>query len=687
MRPKKAFYGIKCTCIYCLLTLLFVTAGYQLHAQCPNAISIPITMNCVKLNEVCDGYDFLNTNNSSCGWSPSNGTPEIVPYAGGKGGTGTYYYLQMEANGDGGEGVFAPSNFINGQTYSLSIGFGSTGQGSVTILASNGLVQQQNACQGGLPSVSNKQVIGSFTNSTTSPYTSAQFTIGGGNANLGGNYTGYTQFWMYSAYSTGSINYTPQVTSVTICPVCSPAGPTSGMGVTNGGTTLTWPAVTGAASYNIFVIDTHNGSPTYSTLTSNWAGVNFCALGVGDNVSFTVQPVCPNGGTGTTGSPYSYTYSPTALGTTSQITFTAPYTVTWAPVPNATSYYYYLYLSGNAPIGVNGTSVSDPDAMLDYGQTYNVEIEAINACVSGSWSAPTEIVVPPACSPSPTVANVEGGTYVTLYAVSGAVSYNVGFENSAGTIVKQFDDIGSVITSSGYQCTGVPPGSYNIVAQTNCSNGGTSPWGSPYFGGMQTIPSTCSPAPTFANVEGGTYINLYPVSGASSYNIAYENAEGVIVWQMDNIGPVITTSGYNCTGVPGGSFYILASTNCTSGETSSWNTYSGGLQYINNVITPLESRTSSISITGTPGDSTIALSVYPNPSRSQANIIYNTPVTGPANLTVITEFGNTVIRKAISTVVGQNNYALDIGQLANGIYFIRLTDGKNIRYQKLIIAK
>jgi hypothetical protein len=62
-------------------------------------------------------------------------------------------------------------------------------------------------------------------------------------------------------------------------------------------------------------------------------------------------------------------------------------------------------------------------------------------------------------------------------------------------------------------------------------------------------------------------------------------------------------------------------------------------------------------------------------------------VTGPVDLTVTTEFGNTVIHKAISTAAGQNSYALDIGQLANGIYFIRLTDGKNIRYQKLVVAK
>lgn len=674
------------------MTIALLAASHRLYSQCNNAIPIPFNLNCAKYDNPCTSTDLVNTCNSTSGWSPSNGTPQMPSY---KVPDGTAYYALMVATGGAGEGLFIPFNFINGQTYILNITFSTSGYpGAVAFNAANGVVQYQSVtggCQSPTPSVSNQMLLGSITSSSSSPY-SNQITISGGNANLGGNYMGYTQFWMYSGYSGPPWNggpeptFTSEITGITVCPVCNLAGPTSGMGVTNGGTTLTWPAVTGAGSYNIYVTDTHNGNPTSTTLTSNGTAVNFCAQGVGDNVSFTVQPVCPNGGTGAVGSPYSYTYSPQALGTTSQITFTAPNTVSWAAVPNATSYYYEV--TGSAPVLVNGTSVSGSNAMLDYGQTYNIEVEAINACVSGSWSNPQQIAVPPVCSPSPTVSNVEGGTYVNLYAVSGAVSYNVGFENSAGTIVRQFNDIGSVITTSGYSCTGVPPGSYYIVAQTNCSNGGTSPWGSPYSGGMQTIPSTCTPAPTIAEVEGQTFVVLYPVSGASTYNVAFENLEGVIAWQMNNIGSVITTSGYNCTGVPGGTYYIIASANCTSGETSAWSTpWSGGPVSVNNVITPLESRTLSISITGTPVDSTIALSVYPNPSRSQANIIYNTPVTGKADLTVVTEFGNMVIHKAINTAAGQNSYTLDIGRLANGIYFIRLTDGKNIRYQKLVVAK
>lgn len=372
-------------------------------------------------------------------------------------------------------------------------------------------------------------------------------------------------------------------------PACTAAAPT-GLTTSNNGSVLNWNSVSGAASSEIVVTDVNNGTPDVSTLTSTTNSVSFCPAGNGDNVSFTVQSVCGIGASGGTSSPYSYTYTAPAL-TPPTVTFNQnyPYTVSWTAVTGATGYWYET--SRSSPVYVSGTSITDPDAELSNGQTYQVSVAATNGCATGSYSSPLQVVMPAACG-APTVSVVEG-TYIQLYPVSGAASYNLGFENSSGQIVYQINDVPTSITSSGYTVTGVPSGSYYVVAQTNCTSGSTGPWGSPYDNSMQ-------------------YVSF---------------------------------------------------------------------------VTPLQSRSSGVSVPGMPGDSTIALLVYPNPSRSQANIIYNTPVTGSADLIVTTELGNTVIHKAISTVAGQNSYALDIGQLANGIYFIKLTDGKNIRYQKLVVAK
>jgi Secretion system C-terminal sorting domain len=579
---------------------LLLIISHQLYSQCSNPITIPINLNCTKYQYTCSSnLEFQNTCNSASGWSPSNGNPQLVPQ-------GSGYYAQMlaeqgeEIGSSIGEGMFIPFNLINGQSYILQVYFGIQGgesAGTVTFTAANGLVQTISACETATPSVSNQMTLGSVTNSSTSPYTSQSVTISGGNTNLGGGYTGYSQFWMYATFTPPNNGvFLGAVSGITICPVCNIGAP-SGLGVTNAGTTLIWNPVPGAGYYNIYVTDVHNGEDFYSTLTSNDAEVNFCALGVSDNVSFTVQSFCPNAGAGGSSSTSEYVYSPQALSAPTKLSFSnvPPYTVSWYPVSGAT--YYYYQEAGSTPIPVSGTSISDPSAQLSYGTTYDVSVAAANSCTTGSYCTPMQVTLPsnnPSCSPAPTVSYVEGGTFVELYPVSGATSYNVGFENSSGILVWQIDDISTSITSSGYNCTGVPSGSYYIIAQANCGSEGSSNWGSPYYGGLQSVSRT---------------------------------------------------------------------------------------------VSPLDSARSRATFNNVQCDSTIAMTVYPNPSHSFVNIFYNTTQTGPADLTVTTEFGNSIIRKMVTTNSGQNTYMLDISQLASGIYFIRLTDGKNIRYQKLVIAK
>ena len=198
------------------------------------------------------------------------------------------------------------------------------------------------------------------------------------------------------------------------------------------------------------------------------------------------------------------------------------------------------------------------------------------------------------------------------------------------------------------------------------------------------MPGICSTAPTVSNVEGGTYVSLYPVSGAASYNVGFENTSGVVVYQVPNIGPVITQSGYQCTGVPPGSYYIVAQTNCTNGATSAWGSpYFGGLQTVNSVKANTDSARMSAIVAG----QTIGLLAYPNPTHSQVNLIYNSPGGGQADIMIASAFGNTVYRKLVNTAAGQNYYTLDIGELASGVYVLKITDGKTMHYQKLLITK
>jgi hypothetical protein len=329
-----------------------------------------------------------------------------------------------------------------------------------------------------------------------------------------------------------------------------------------------------------------------SNLTSTGTTVNFCPKASGDNVSFTVQGVCNGGSGGLISSPYSYTYSNTLAAPTG-VSFSnvSPFTVSWNAVPGAAFYWYEV--QGAAPVVVNGTSVSDPSAELSYNESYEVSVAAANSCTTGPYSTPIPAVMPVSCSsPAPTVAVVEG-TFVILYSVSGAASYNVGFENSSGVVVYQVNNIGSVITTSGYNFTGVPAGSYYVVAQTNCTNGASSAWGSPYDNAL-------------------TYVSFK--TRVDSMKLSALAADGSTLGSPD----------------------LLA---------------------------------------------------YPNPKHSQVNLIYTAQGSGSADVTITSEFGNTVFHKQVSTIAGQNNYSLNIGELASGIYILRITDSKTLRYQKLLITK
>jgi len=387
---------------------------------------------------------------------------------------------------------------------------------------------------------------------------------------------------------------TAYISSVSITAACSLSAPT-GLTTTANGANLNWNAVSGASSYNISVTD--NG--VVQNLTSNTNSVYFCPAASGDNVSFTVQGVCSGGGTGPASSPYSFTYNPSLPPAPTNLSFNSnsPYTISWDPVPGAAGYYYYN--GGSAPAFVTGTSISDPESYLSYNTTYTIQVAAVLGCAIGPRTNFTLTMPPPppTCD-APIVSIVEGGTFVELYGVSGAISYNVGYQNPSGTLVFEQDNIGTSITSSGYTVTGVPPGEYYVVAQATCSNGATSAWGSPYYNELQTVNKTKTHTDS---AKRGAVIE-------------------------DNFG--------------------------------------------NNFA-------------GNPAD----LLVYPNPAHSEVNVVYNSPTTGSAGISITDDYGHTVYRKMVSTTTGVNNYSLNVGKVANGIYVLKVSDGKTVHYQKLVIKK
>ena len=99
------------------------------------------------------------------------------------------------------------------------------------------------------------------------------------------------------------------------------------------------------------------------------------------------------------------------------------------------------------------------------------------------------------------------------------------------------------------------------------------------------------------------------------------------------------------------------------------------------MISPTEESVDSVYY-GEPG-----MSIAPVPATSQFNIIYKTLQSGNAVIIILDELGNQVMQKTTPVAVGKNNFNMNIGQLPNGIYFVKLSDGKNIFVKKLVVQK
>ena len=175
----------------------------------------------------------------------------------------------------------------------------------------------------------------------------------------------------------------------------------------------------------------------------------------------------------------------------------------------------------------------------------------------------------------------------------------------------------------------------------------------------------------------------------SSYNIWFINSTGAPTKPFAACS-TITSSGCNFSNapynLPSGTYYIEAQANCTIGGLTPWSPpYEGYPQEasIGSRLMRVSGDEDSLDLPAT----TVKFSVYPNPSASQINILYYAQQNGSTDLLILNELGTTVVHKKVGTIAGQNSFSLNIGELANGVYFVKLMDGNNMHVQKLVVQK
>ncbi len=312
--------------------------------------------------------------------------------------------------------------------------------------------------------------------------------------------------------------------------------------------TVSWSAVTGASSYNLY----RNGTLIQSGITTT----SYTDTGLASNTtySYTVSAInsCgtssqgPSGSGTTTGVPNT-PGAPTVSNPTCN-----SLQISWSAVSGAASYQLFR----NGVQIANPTTTSYTDTGLSSGTTYSYALKACNSCgcsSTGTNGSGTTTGIPGTPSPP---SGTPGCTsvFLTWSAVTGASSYNI-YRNAT--------QIGSSTTTS-YTDSGLSQGNTYFYTISACNSCGCSSQSSSASVTTLSAPSTPS-APTLSNVTSGSItVSWTSVAGATSYSL---QRNGTTIANP-------STSPYNDTGLTPNTNYCYRVAAVNSCGTSAYSTQS-----------------------------------------------------------------------------------------------------------------
>jgi hypothetical protein len=79
--------------------------------------------------------------------------------------------------------------------------------------------------------------------------------------------------------------------------------------------------------------------------------------------------------------------------------------------------------------------------------------------------------------------------------------------------------------------------------------------------------------------------------------------------------------------------------------------------------------------------------IYPNPATNTVTISFNSDVDGKSSVRILDYSGRVVVDKTIVTVKGYNSFALDVSDLASGIYVVKYSNADNSDQAKITIQR
>ncbi len=366
--------------------------------------------------------------------------------------------------------------------------------------------------------------------------------------------------------------------TTTSAPAPTPTIPAAPAGViATGGTkqaTISWPAVTGATSYNLYWSTTTGvtktsgtkiagaTSPTvqngltdsttyYYILTAvNSAGESDASVQV---AATTLAPTPP---------PATAPSAPTGVGATGGAN---QVTVNWSSVTGATS--YNLYWSTTTGVTtVTGTKIAGTTSPyvqtgLSAGTAYFYIVTAVNGAgesLASAQATATTNAPAPTAPAAPTGVSATGGAKqvtVSWSPVSGATSYNLYWATTSGVTTATGTKISGA--TSPYVQSGLADGAayFYIVTAVNGTGEGAS---SAQVTAATDAPAPTAPAaPTGVSATGGANqvsVSWSAVSGATSYNLYWSTVSGVTTATGTKVSGA--TSPYILTGLADSTAYF-----------------------------------------------------------------------------------------------------------------------------------
>jgi hypothetical protein len=386
--------------------------------------------------------------------------------------------------------------------------------------------------------------------------------------------------------------------------------------ITQTGATISWAAITGAASYKLqYKLST---ATAYTTVTSSTTSYSLTGLTAGATYNYQVATTCA-----ATTSAYSTTASFTTTAAT--LTCSAPSNVTatsitqigatisWAAATGAASYKVQYKLStATTYTTVTTTTNSYALTSLTAGATYNYQVATVCATTTSAYSK-TAIFTTTAATPTCTDILESNNTSATTAAIKVGTSYNAQIASSTD---KDYYSFANTTAAKNIQISLTNlPADYDVVLYN---------------------PS-------------GTQVGISQNTGTTAETIKYNNG-AVGTYKVYVYGFSSAFSATKC-------YTLLAQTSGTAFRT----------------INDLETARPMVAI-------------YPQPATDNATIQFNEKWKGATTITIINQTGNVISNETIN-VESNGVKKLSLSKLNNGMYFIRIINGKNIVTQKLLIQK